>query len=119
MAIVRSISLVEATISQGKRQLQRVEPRPTTTLMPSMLLVKMAGNTKNADLAEVGIVVAAEASSNVATTEVVTEATIEVDPVTMRMKATATLLTSNLKLKESTSQRMRRKMKSTTMTRNN
>lgn len=119
MAIVRNISLVAATISQGKSKPLRAEPRPTTTLMRSMLLVKMAGNTRNADLAEVGIVVAAEASSNVAATEVVTEATIEEVPVAMMMKVTATLLTNNLKLKESTSLKKRRKMKSTTMTRNN
>lgn len=116
MAIVRNISLVAAIISQGKSKPLR---GPTTTLMRSMLLVKMAGNTRNADLAEVGIVVAAEASNNVAATEVVTEATIEVDPDAMMMKAMATLLTNNLKLKESTSLRKRRKMKSTTMMRNN
>jgi hypothetical protein len=119
VAIVKSISLVVAIISKGKRQPQRVEPRPTTTLMQYMLLVKMAGNTRNVDSAEVGIAVAAEASNNVATTEVVIEDTTEVDLVAMKMKATATLLMSSLKQKESTSQRKRRKMKSTTMTKNN
>ena len=119
MAIVRSISLVVVTIRQGKRQPQRVEPMPTTTLMQSMFLVKMAGNTKNAELAEVDIVGAAEASNNVVATEVATEVTTKVDPVAMKMKVTATLLINNLKLKENTSQKKMRKMRSTTMTRNN
>lgn len=119
MAIVRSISLVVATTIQSKRQPQKVELRPTTTLMLSMLLVKMAGNTKNADLAEVDIVGAEEASNNVAATEVVTEVTTKVDPVAMKMKASDTLLTNNLNLKENTSQKKMRKMRSTTMTRSN